>query len=168
MAGRDSKRQALVDEVFRQCLAKDRRSLDEIRQAIRERLAQVPRVGSTEAAFRNPNYALATWQPPDHELQIMISRNCMGDGEWDFHPAYSTPPRYVSKARVEELVGRAEQGSATASEMRALSEMLADVEVGVKHWQAKHARARAKETELTNLARTISNRAFQGHTGALL
>lgn len=151
---RHERLQALVDETFAACMERDERTLGEIRAAVRARLA--------------PLGLSPTETPTDHELQIAISRNATGSGEWEYYPAYSTPPRYVSRRRVMQLVRRAEEWKLTPAEARALQEMLADLESGIRHWRAKHARARAKEDELRHLVTHITNRAFRGFAGVLL
>ena len=78
--------QDLVDEVFRRSLAEDVRTLAALTRRVRERVSDARHGG-----------------PTDHEIQIALSRNCMGEGEWDYFPAYSAPPRYVSRARVIAL-----------------------------------------------------------------
>jgi hypothetical protein len=147
--------QRIVDQAFVECMQTDRRTLAEIRAEVRRRLLLVSELD-------------VDWGISDHQLQIMISRNAMGEGEWEYYPAYTSPPRYVSRERIQQLVDYAEAGRLTDWEARRLQEMLEDLERGVAHWRAKHARARQKEEELANLARRISNRAFRGHTGLLL
>lgn len=130
-------KQRLVDRVFDRCMALDLRELDAIREMVRRELSMLP-------AFRR-------WQPTDHELQIIISRNCTGDGDWDYYPAYSTPPRYVSRRRVLELARLETERGLDMWERRELDEQLADLERGVHHWRAKHATARRREAELDAL-----------------
>jgi hypothetical protein len=148
--------QRIVDQAFAECMQNDRRTLAEIRHEIRRQLM----LQSVDAEQEG--------RITDHQLQIMISRNAMGEGEWEYYPAYTSPPRYLSRKRIQQLVDYAEAGRLTQPEAKRLQEMLEDLERGVGHWRAKHARARQKEEELANLARRISNRAFGGHTGVLL
>ena len=155
---RANARQALVDMVFRQCMARDERTLGDIRRRVREHARDA----------RGPLYDWAT-HATDHELQIMISRNCMGEGEWEYFPAYSSPPRYVSRARVRELCKAAEEGrQLTPHAWREMKEQLDDLRNGVAHWRAKHARARQKEQELGALVEDLATRAFAGHHDVLL
>ena len=143
--------QDLVDEVFEACLLHDRRTLAEIRAAARSRGAL---------------FGLASGgEPTDHELQIMISRNCMGEGEWQYYPAYSSPPRYVSRRRIAALVAQAEAGQLPEEGRKLLRQMLDDLSAGVAHWKAKHARARQKVEELETLCDHIAIRAFRGSAG---
>lgn len=171
MPRRHSGRQALVDTVFRRCMQFDERTLDDIRAAIRQELKDI-RLRTGASVFGRPGHPVGDdvidWQPSDHDLQIMISRNCMGEGEWEFYPAYSTPPRYVSRQRVLQLVQVLEEGHGREQERQALKDMLADLRSGVQHWKAKHARARAKAVELHELEVDVTNRAFAGHVGELL
>jgi hypothetical protein len=155
MRSRDT-RQALVDRVFAQCMARDERTLERIRQQVRI------------AAYEHRNINLSAWRPTDHELQIMISRNCMGEGEWEYFPAYSNPPRYVSRERVRRLCALAEQGCLTERERAQLREQLEDLNNGIAHWRAKHRRARQKEAELLALVDDISLKAFAGHYSELV
>jgi hypothetical protein len=135
-------------------MAVDERTLAAIRAAVRQQALDTP--------------GLWGWAPTDHELQIMISRNCMGEGQWDFYPAYSSPPRYVSRARVLELCGLAEQGRLNEAQRRELRAQRDDLIQGVKHWVAKHAAARTKELELDHLVDDIAMRAFAGHYDTLV
>lgn len=155
---RNNPRQELVDSVFARCMQRDERTLDQIRQRIREACAEQP----------SHIEILRRWYPSDHELQIMISRNAMGEGEWAYLPAYSNPPRYISRARVMELCSMAERGQLTEGLRAELREQLADLRRGIAHWRAKHQRARQKERELTALVDDISMRAFHGHYDNLL
>ena len=145
-------RQKLVNKVFASCMALDERALGEIRKRVRE-----------EVALLGEHHPLHRWAPSDHQLQIMISRNCMGEGEWQYFPAYSNPPRYVSRERVRQLCAIAENRNLLESKRRELKEQLADLDNGIRHWRAKHNRARQKEAELRALVDDISMRAFAGH-----
>ena len=149
-------RQALVDNMFQWCMAHDERTLAEIRERIRREMRHELR------------HDLHGWEPTSHELQIMISRNAMGEGDWDYYPAYSNPPRYVSRARVRELCALAEQGRLSEVSRKEMREQLEDLNNGVRHWRAKHATARRKEKELLALVDDIAVRAFAGHHAELL
>jgi hypothetical protein len=134
--------QELVDSVFRDCMKRDVRDLELLRKAVRAAFAQRWGVNTS-----NVRPGMAT----DHALQIAISRNCMGEGEWEFYPAYSNPPRYVSRARVLELAQREVTQGLDVWERQELDAQLADLEQGIAHWKAKHQRARDKVEELDAL-----------------
>jgi hypothetical protein len=121
-----------VDVTFRLCLQRDLRTLELIQRAVRAHVAAAARL-------------------TDHELQILISRNCTGDGEWDYFPAYTRPPRYVSRARVLELARLEVERGLDVWERAELDAQLGDLERGVAHWRAKHAVARQREAELDAL-----------------
>jgi hypothetical protein len=145
--------------VFRQCMARDERTLGDIRRRVRESI-------SSQWHGRG---SLMGWEPTDHQLQIMISRNCMGEGEWELYPAYATPPRYVSRERVRQLCAAAEEGRLRgARDWQEMRVQLEDLKRGIAHWRAKHARARQKEKELGALVEDLSIRAFAGHHDVLL
>lgn len=139
--GRPRVTQELVDAVFADCMRHDRRTLAEIRAFVR-------------AVVRAQKNALGSEDVSEHQLQIMISRNCMGEGEWRYHPAYTKPPRYVSRARVLELAKREITHGLDVWERQELDAQLADLERGIAHWKAKHQRARAKVEELDALIQT--------------
>lgn len=148
-------RQQLVNGVFARCMAEDVRTLDRIREEVR---AKVRREAMATGALVFGEDRV--WDPTDHQLQIMISRNAMGEGEWDYFPAYSTPPRYVSRRRVLELAERQGRGTLDAAALRELERQLEDLCEGLRHWRRKHRRAREKEGELTALVNNVTNRAF--------
>lgn len=149
--------QEVVNRVFRECMAADQRTLDEIRAAVR-----------AELKLTDEATTLWGWQPSNHELQIMISRNCMGEGEWDYFPAYSNPPRYISKHRLMYLLDRAEKKRLMPSEQQVLRDYQADLSRAKAHWIAKHKQAKAKERELETLIVDVSTRAYAGHYEELL
>ncbi len=144
--------QRIVAEVFARCMANDIRALPEIVQHVD--LALV-RAGVLQL-------------PTPYMLQVMVSRVASrpaegfapGSAAWAYYPAYSHPPRYVSRARVRELAARAEAGTATPTERARLLAMLEDLRRGVRHWVARHEVARRHAQDLQILTDDASLRAF--------
>lgn len=142
--------QGFVNQVFAECMARDTRELPNI-------IAEIRRQLHSEAAGN-----LALWWPSDYELQIMVSRNAMGSGDWEYFPAYSRPVRYVSKARVRELNLLVGQGKATDAEKEELAAQRADLERGIMHFRTAHLAATRREKELASLAEDVDTYALAG------
>lgn len=142
--------QGFVNQVFAECMERDTRELPNIIAEIRRQLL-------TEAAGD-----LALWWPSDYELQIMVSRNAMGSGDWEYFPAYSRPVRYVSKTRVRQLTKLVKDGRASEAEAAELAEQRADLERGITHFRTAHLAATRRERELAALAEDVDAYALAG------
>jgi hypothetical protein len=160
-----SQRQALVGDVFDRCMREDRRTLEEIRAAVRTELQR----------YKNDpdgHSHLSDWEPTDYDLQIIVGRFASRGEPWEYYPAYdySGEPgqqRFVSRTRVNVLIQKLNRGTATDAEQRALAEMFADLNRGIRHWKSKHLRAREMAEEIHRLAEDISNVAALGHPETL-
>ena len=123
----------VIEKVFRRCMAEDRRTLKEIQQACRWEF-------STGSDYEYPG---------DYDVRIQVGRvasRARPDGQWDFYPAYTKPVRFVSRARVLQLGASVRAGDNSVREL--LREMVEDLQRGIKHWEAKHRRAREMSEEI--------------------
>lgn len=150
MSEHGGNRQALVDEVFRSCMERDRRFREDMVRDVKEELAR----RNQEAEAAGEPMPFPYWQPTDYDLRVALSRTASRpdeDGHPRFMPAYEDPRRYVSLERVEHLVEKADAGEITEDETSRLLSMLADLRLAEDHWARKVERAKGRLEVLRHL-----------------
>ena len=155
---RGGSRQAVVDRVFRSCMAADWRERGMIVQAIRAEIE----VLKLDIDFRDET--ILNWSPTNYDLQVMISRIASRESpdpregfldRREFYPAYDEPRRFVSVARIEALVARAEKGEIEAEELESLLAMYADLQM-IRDWFDEKAKTVARrQIQVTDLMVSI-------------
>lgn len=150
MTERGGSRQAFVDRVFRDCMARDERFRDDIVRAVKDALRDEIRACKAEG---DP-MPFPGWQPDSYDLQVAISRTASrrdGDGRREFYPAYDDPRRYVSVERVRALVAKVDDGTIGAEETGMLLSMLGDLRKIEEHWARELGKVRVEWTCVQDL-----------------
>lgn len=147
---RGGSRQALVDEVFRRCMANDWRTRRRIVNVIQAEISN----RKLDIDFREES--ILGWNPLPYDLHVMISR--VASREEDdpedqgsrrpFFPAYDEPRRFVSLERIEALTKRADQGEISADELSSLLAMYADLQKIRDHFEEKKKTINRRLTEV--------------------
>ena len=148
MANVPKSRQGLVDRIFHESMAEDRRYRLQIKTAI---LAEVSELNKEPMTW-------SVWFPSVYEIHVMMSRTASRErpeGGWAYYPAYGEPRRYISIARIDQLCERADRGLLTPEEHTRLKAMEDDLVLAIGHWNGQHRTARERVQQLTHsLVRT--------------
>ena len=140
-------RQGLVDQIFHECMADDRRLRSQIYALIVSEVTGLNRDAATlESLWK-------VWFLNQYEIHVMISRVASRErpeGGWAYYPAYNEPRRYISMARIQELCEKADRGLLTPEEHERLKAMQDDLVLAIGHWNGQHQTARDRVDQLTH------------------